>query len=166
MVCCRGGLQNAKLKKMIIKLFADGPIKKQCVDNWGRTALGSANKQAHAELQESMEQQSRDHQAVKQKAAMAQVKIVMKGLMKGAQCGMLHQWKTSADAAKQTKQAEHQRGLQQGLEQQLAAALETRAAAEQLVARLRQEADGLNQGLIDKADEAAGQTITMNKDNG
>ena len=41
---------------------------------------------------------------IQQHAAMAQVKIVMKGVMKGEQCRMLHQWRASAVAAKQAEQ--------------------------------------------------------------
>merc|ERR1740117_1176215 len=43
---------------------------------------------------------------IKQKAAMTQVKIVMKGVMKGEQCAMLHQWSARAMDAKQAERDE------------------------------------------------------------
>ena len=53
-----------------------------------------------------------------QKAAMAQVKIVMKGVMKGERCAMLHQWSANAFAAKQAKQSDEHKAKEQGLQQQ------------------------------------------------
>ena len=49
---------------------------------------------------------------------MAQVKIVMKGVMKGEWCAMLNQWSANTVAAKQATQSEEHKAKEQGLQQQ------------------------------------------------